>query len=84
MVATLKGLPFLPREYFHLVNALRVPPVGTDHPAHGPCSDFLVFLANTWLQGGFEFMWCEYMVHLERTTNLAENYHGLVLHFSNV
>ncbi|KAK6734095.1 hypothetical protein RB195_017707 [Necator americanus] len=72
---TLKGLPFLPREMFHLVNALRRPPVPASHPAYLPCKKFLNYLQSTWLRGPFEKMWCKYMVHEQRTTNVAENYH---------
>ncbi|VDK51171.1 unnamed protein product [Cylicostephanus goldi] len=73
---TLKGLPFLPRNCFYLVNALRTPPVDEAHPAFRACSNFLTYLHETWLTGPFSSMWCKYMVHEERTTNAAENYHG--------
>ncbi|VDM67049.1 unnamed protein product [Strongylus vulgaris] len=73
---TLKGLPFLPRSCYHLVNALQTPPVDQVHPAYVPCQNFLDYLNSTWLAGPFSNMWCKYMVHEERTTNAAENYHG--------
>ncbi|RCN35254.1 hypothetical protein ANCCAN_18895, partial [Ancylostoma caninum] len=73
---TLKGLPFLPRDHFHLVNALTVVPVEHSHPAYEPCQNFLDYFNRTWMRGPFESMWCKYLVKELRTTNLAENFHG--------
>ncbi|CAJ0590211.1 unnamed protein product [Cylicocyclus nassatus] len=73
---TLKGLPFLPRDCFHYVKALRKLPVRRNHPAYQPRRKFLDYLHQTWLTGAFEGMWCKYLVHEQRTTNAAENYHG--------
>ncbi|RCN37735.1 hypothetical protein ANCCAN_16354 [Ancylostoma caninum] len=61
---------------FHLINALRTPPVEEEHPAYEPCNKFLGYLRNTWMQGPYEDMWCKYQVFEYRTTNAAENYHG--------
>ncbi|RCN32428.1 hypothetical protein ANCCAN_21772 [Ancylostoma caninum] len=73
---TLKGLPFLPRDHFHLVSALTVVPVEPTHPAYEPCQNFLDYFNRTWLNGPSESMWCKYLVKELRTTNLAENFHG--------
>ncbi|CAJ0596568.1 unnamed protein product [Cylicocyclus nassatus] len=72
---TIKGLPFLPTEYFPLVTAMQNPPVERGHAAYRPCKKFLNYLRNT-LDGPFQNMWCKYMVGVQRTTNSAENYHA--------
>ncbi|EYB90362.1 hypothetical protein Y032_0221g2574 [Ancylostoma ceylanicum] len=82
--STIKGTPFLPRKHLDLVNALRAPPVRHTHPAYRPCTRFLEYFRNTWLDGPFKHMWCEYMLLEHRTTNMAENYHGYVTKFALV
>ncbi|CAJ0596397.1 unnamed protein product [Cylicocyclus nassatus] len=76
MVANHQRLAVSPREHLAWVRALRDPPVGRDHPAYQPCMNFLTYFEDTWLKGPFSTMWCKHMVRVQRTTNLAENYHG--------
>ncbi|EYC41512.1 hypothetical protein Y032_0566g21 [Ancylostoma ceylanicum] len=75
---TLKGLPFLPRDHFHLMRALTVVPVEPIHLAYQPCLNFLDYFNRTWLSGLFESMWFKYLVKGLRTTNFVENSHGYV------
>ncbi|RCN47861.1 hypothetical protein ANCCAN_06055 [Ancylostoma caninum] len=66
---TSKGIPFLPKDILHLVNALRTPPVEEEHPAYDPCKKFLGYFRNTWMLGPNEDMWCKYRKDAENLWN---------------
>ncbi|RCN36730.1 hypothetical protein ANCCAN_17397, partial [Ancylostoma caninum] len=48
-------------------------PVAREHPAYGPCSEFLKYLEETWYTGMFADLWNKFEVEELRTTK--EAYH---------